>query len=446
MTIERPARRRRVLIDLTPLRRSHDLRALVAGQTVSVLGTQMAAVAIPYQVYALTHSSLDIGLVSFATLIPMLAGSVFGGPLVDAVDRRRLLIAVSIVMAVVSAGLALNAGGTPALWPLFVLPALVAGLSAVEDSALGAIVPNLVRRDEVPTANALFQALFQLGVVAGPAVCGLLLASTGTRTVFWINAASFAAATVAALAIAPQRPAGGGQPGSLSFLEGIGFLRGRPMIQGAFAIDINATVLGLPRVLFPALAVTVFHGGASTLGLLYAAPGAGALLGALTTGWVGRIERQGRAVIIAVIVWGLAIAAFGVTPWLPMALVLLAIAGWADVVSSVFRSTIVQLSVPDALRGRLTGLQIAVVTGGPRLGDLESGAVAAVFGPVAAVVSGGLGCVAGAVALAGLLPGFRRERAETARQEAGGAVAAVAEGAGRGRAVRAAMKRSRPKA
>ncbi|MEU6587437.1 MFS transporter [Nocardia sp. NPDC046763] len=408
--------RRRLFIDTSPLRRSFDLRALVAGQLVSVLGTQMAATAVPFEVYALTHSSLDIGLVSLATVVPLLAGSVFGGLVVDAVDRRRLLIAVSALMAVVNVGLAFDAGAAPALWPLFVGPAVTAGLSALEDSALNAVVPNLVRLDELPTANAMFQAVFQLSVIAGPALGGLLLAETGARIVFWINAANFAAATTAALAIAPQRPAGRGErPGVRSFLDGVRFLRGRPAIQGAFAIDINATILGMPRALFPAFAATVFHGGATTLGALYAAPGAGALLGALTTGWVGRVERQGRAVIIAVVVWGLAIAGFGVTPWLPGALALLALAGWADVVSSVFRSTIVQLSVPDALRGRLTGLQIAVVNGGPRLGDLEAGAVATTLGPVVSVVSGGLGCVAGAVALAGLLPGFRGQRAAMGR-------------------------------
>jgi Transmembrane secretion effector len=201
----------------------------------------------------------------------------------------------------------------------------------------------------------MFQALFQLGLVVGPALAGLLLAGTGIRFVYWIDAATFAAAAAAALVIAPQPPAGGGErPGLRSVLDGIRFVRGRPSIQGAFAIDLNATIFGMPRALFPALAAHVFGGGATTLGLLYAAPGAGALVGALTTGWVGHVKRQGRAVIIAVIVWGAAIAAFGLTTWLPAALALMAIAGWADVISAVFRSTIVQLSVPDALRGRLT--------------------------------------------------------------------------------------------
>jgi MFS family permease len=217
----------------------------------------------------------------------------------------------------------------------------------------------------------------------------------------------------AALAIGPQRPAGGGQrPGWRSVLEGVRFVRGRQAIQGSFLIDIGANVFGLPRALFPALAATVFGGGATTLGLLYAAPGAGALAGALTTGWVGHVRRQGRAVTVAVIVWGLAIIGFGLTPILPAALALLAVAGWADVISAVFRSAILQLSAPDALRGRLTGLHICVVTSGPRLGDLEAGAVAAAFGDTISVVSGGLACVASALLLVGLLPGFRRQHSE----------------------------------
>jgi MFS family permease len=404
---------RKLLIDIGPLRRSRDLRALVGGQFVSVLGSQMTGVAVPYQVYKLTGSSLDVGLVSLAALGPLLVGSLLGGSLVDAVDRRRLLIVVSVVMAAVSAGLAVNASSRPALWPLFVLPSLAAGLGTFEDSALGTVIPNLVRRADVPAANAVFQALFQFGLVVGPALAGLLLAGTGIRFVYWIDAATFGAAAIAALAIAPQPPADGGPPPGLrSVLEGLRFVQGRPVIQGAFVIDLNATIFGVPRALFPALAVKVFGGGPAVLGLLYAAPGVGALLGALTTGWVGQVQRQGRAVIIAVIVWGAAIAAFGLTSWLPAALALLAVAGWADVISAVFRSTIVQLAVPDALRGRLTGLQISVVTGGPRLGDVEAGAVAAAFGDTAAVVSGGLACVAGALLLAGLLPAFRRQRVE----------------------------------
>ena len=210
----------------------------------------------------------------------------------------------------------------------------------------------------------------------------LLLAGAGVRFVYWMDVASFGAAASGAFMMSPQPPRGATahRAGFRSIIEGLRFVRGRQAIQGAYLIDINAMVFGMPRALFPALAIKLFGGGAATLGLLYAAPGAGALIGALTTGWVSRIQRQGLAVIFAVIAWGAAITAFGLVHWLPAALTLLAAAGCADVISAVFRSTIIQLSAPDALRGRLAGLQIAVVTGGPRIGDLEAGAVATGFG------------------------------------------------------------------
>ena len=429
----RPARAaRRLLIDLTPLRRSRDFRRLVAGELVSVLGNQLTTVAIPYQVYQLTRSSLDVGLVSVTQLVPLIAGSLLGGSVVDAMDRRRLLMAAQVLMAACSAGLAVNADldpSRPALWPLFVLPALAAGFSGLDSAGRNAIVPNMVRRSEVSTANAIFQALFQFGLVAGPALAGLLLAGAGVRFVYWMDVASFGAALLAVFLISPQ-PAGEGarRPGLRSILEGLAFVRGRQAIQGAYLIDINAMVFGMPRALFPALAVSVFGGGASTLGFLYAAPGAGALAGALTTGWVSRIQRQGLAVIVAVIAWGAAVAAFGLVSWLPLALVLLALAGCADVISAVFRSTIIQLAVPDALRGRLAGLQIAVVTGGPRVGDLEAGAVAAGFGNTVSVVSGGLACIAGALVMARVLPGFRRQRMESGQHEAAATEGSPTEG------------------
>jgi MFS family permease len=425
------AARRRLLIDLTPLRRSRDFRSLMLGELVSVLGTQLTTVAVPFQVYQLTRSSLAVGLASMTQLVPLIAGSLFGGSAADAMDRRRLLMLAQLLMAGCSAGLAVNADLGTSLWPLFVLPALTAGVSGLDSAGRSAVVPNLVRRSEVATANAMFQALFQLGQVAGPAMAGLLLAGSGVRFIYWIDVASFGAALLFLLPISPQPPTGstGHRPGLRSILEGLSFVRGRQAIQGAYLIDINAMVFGMPRALFPALATTLFGGGASTLGFLYAAPGAGALIGALTTGWVSRIQRQGLAVIVAVIAWGAAITCFGLVRWLPAALALpaalvlpaalalLAAAGCADVISAVFRNTIIQLSVPDALRGRLGGLQIAVVTGGPRLGDLESGAVAAAFGDTVSVVSGGLACIGGALLLARLLPGFRRQRSEPARSQ-----------------------------
>jgi MFS family permease len=404
-------RARDLLIDITPLRRSRDFRALISGELASVLGSQLTAVAVPYQVYRLTHSSLDVGLVSLTALFPLIAGALIGGSLADAIDRRRMLLAVEALSALCSAGLAVNADTGAALWPLFVLPALAAGLSGCDSSARNAIVPNMVTRSEMPAANAMFQSLFQLGGVAGPAAAGLLLAGAGIRFIYWMDVAGYALCMVAVFAISPQRPPHTGHtPGLRSIAEGFRYLRGRQAIQGAYVLDINAMVFGMPRALFPALAATVFGGGARTVGFLYAAPGAGALIGAVTTGWVGRVSRQGLAVIIAVIVWGLAITGFGLVSWLPAALVLLAVAGWADVISAVFRNTIIQLSAPDELRGRLQGVQMAVVAGGPRLGDLEAGAVATAFGDSTSVISGGLACVVGAILLARLLPGFRRQQ------------------------------------
>jgi MFS family permease len=404
---------RHVLLDLSPLRRSRDFRALLGGLGVSTLGNQLTAVSVPYQVYAITHSSLFVGLVSLTQLFPLIAGSLLGGSVADATDRRRVLMLAQVLMAVCSAGLAVNADLGPSLWPLFVLPAVAAGFSGLDSAGRNAIVPNLVRRSEISTANAIFQTLFQLGQVAGPALAGLLLAGAGVRFVYWLDVATFGVALVALFLISPQPAqagAAGHRPGLRSILEGLRFVRGRQEIQGAYLIDINAMVFGMPRALFPALATTLFGGGTLTLGFLYAAPGAGALVGALTTGWVSRVRRQGLAVIVAVITWGIAITCFGLVSWLPGALALLAVAGWADVISAVFRSTIIQLAVPDALRGRLSGLQMAVVSGGPRVGDLEAGAVAAAFGDTVSVVSGGLACIAGALVLARLLPGFRHQR------------------------------------
>ena len=404
------------MLDLSPLRRSRDFRALIGGLGVSTLGSQLTAVSVPFQVYAITRSSLYVGLVSLAQLFPLIFGSVLGGSVVDSVDRRRVLLVVETLGALSSAGLALNADFGPALWPLFVFPAVTAALSGTDSSARNAMVPGMVGLRSVPAANAMFQALFQTGAIVGPAVAGLLLAGAGVHVVYWLDACSFLVALAAVLLISPQPPSSSGaaapRPGWRSTAEGLRFVRRTPTVQGAYLIDLNAMVFGMPRALFPALAATVFGGGATTVGLLYSAPGAGALLGALTSGWVGRVRRQGLAVICAVLVWGLAIAGFGLVRFLPAALALLAVAGLADVVSAVFRNTIIQFSGPDSLRGRLMGIQMAVVAGGPRLGDLEAGVVAAAFGETVSVVSGGLACVAGALLVARLLPGFRRQRSD----------------------------------
>jgi MFS family permease len=406
----------RILLDLTPLRRSRDYRALITGLGMSTLGTQLTTVAVPFQVYAVTRSSLMVGLVSLTQVIPLIIGSLLGGSLVDAMDRRKLLITVELIGAAGSAGLALNADLGPQLWPLFVFPALQASVSGIDSSARNAMVPRLVGLELLPAANAIFQSLFQTGAIVGPALAGLLLAGAGVHLIYWFDVLSFLAAITAVLTMSPQPPtaeelgSAPARPGWRSTLDGLRFVRRSQEVQGAYLIDVNAMVFGMPRALFPALAATTFGGGATTVGLLYAAPGAGALIGALTSGWVSRVRRPGLAVTGAVLVWGLSIAGFGVSRWLPLALLLLAVAGWADVLSAVFRNTIIQFAGPDGMRGRLMGVQMAVVAGGPRIGDLEAGSVADAFGNTFSVVSGGLACVAGALLIARALPGFTRQR------------------------------------
>jgi len=407
---------RRLFVDLGPLRRSRDFRVLYSGQLVSTLGSQLTVVAVPYQVYRMTHSSLDVGLISLTQLGPLLVFSLIGGSVADTHDRRRVLIVTELLLAASSTGLALN--GTlahPALWPLFALSACSGGLAGFDRPAFNASIARLVPPTDLAAGYALWQVQLQLGIVVGPALAGLLLSGAGLAVVYWIDVATFIVSFATVVALNPQPPLGEvGRASWKSVTEGLRYLKGRQVIQGVYLLDINAMVLGMPRALFPALGLNFFHGGAQAVGFLYAAPGAGALVGAITTGWVNSIRRQGLAVIVCVALWGAAIAAFGLVHVLWIALLLLAAAGWADVVSAVFRNTILQSAIPDSLRGRLSAVQIAVVQGGPRLGDLESGGVAQALGAQFSVVSGGVGCVAGALLLAGLLPGFRTHDAHAA--------------------------------
>ena len=404
---------RRLFVELNPLKNSGDFRLLFSGQLISTLGTQLTVVAVPYQVYRMTHSSLDVGLISLTQLGPLLVFSMIGGSVSDSHDRRRVLLVTELLMAVSSAGLAINGSiERPTLWPLFVLSAVSGALAGFDRPAFNASIPGMVGRADLAAAYALWQVQLQVGTVIGPAVGGVLLSSAGLATVYWIDVGTFLVSFASVAAMGPLEPvAGAGPAGWKSVVEGARYLKGRQVIQGVYLLDIDAMVFGMPRALFPALGLGLFHGGPRAVGYLYAAPGAGALVGALMTGWVNQVRRQGRAVIVAVVLWGVAITVFGLVRVLWLALILLALAGWSDVVSAVFRNTILQAAIPDSLRGRLSAIQIAVVQGGPRLGDLEAGVVADGFGAQFSVVSGGIACVAGAFLLAALLPGFRNQRA-----------------------------------
>ncbi len=401
----------RLWADLTPLRRHRDFRRLWTGQIISELGTQLTVVGVAYQAYRLTGSTLVVGLVSLVQLGPLLVGCLWGGAIADSMDRRRLLLLAQAVLAAATAGLAVNATlGRPRLWPLFVCTAVSAGFQGVDLPTRKAALPMLVSYEDLPSALALQQIIFQLAVVVGPAMAGVLIAVGGLSLVFWLDVVSFGAALVAVARLPPLVPQSRtSSAGLASIREGLRYLRGQRMLAATYWVDLDAMIFGMPRAVFPALALTVFGGGPGTLGLLYSAPGIGALAGALLTGWVGRVRRQGRAVIVAVLIWGAAIGAFGFVPSLWVALALLALAGAADVVSAVFRAAILQASVPERLQGRLSGTYIAVVTGGPRLGDLEAGVAAAAGGPQFAVWSGGLACMAGLGVLVWRVPELWRQ-------------------------------------
>ena len=292
------------IVDLEPLRRYPAFRRLWLGLAISQVGSQ-SPVAVFYQVYVMTGSSLDVGLVSLAKLGPALVGALLGGSVADAVDRRKMLVVTQIAMALCSVGLAWNSlADKPALWPIFVLAAVGAGFAGADSPARTAIMMNLVPWELFATANVLRQLLLQILLVLGPALGGLVLARFGVTAVYWIDVASFASAIGASLALPGLLPEGEiTKFGLRSIVEGFHYLRGRQAIQGCFVADLNAMILGMPTALFPAIALEHFHGGPQTVGYLYAAPGVGALVGMLLSGWTARVVRPGRAVVAAIVVW-----------------------------------------------------------------------------------------------------------------------------------------------
>jgi MFS family permease len=401
----------RITVDLTALRSSPELRWLVLGNFASGLGTQAGLVALPYQVYIETRSALLTGLLGAAELVPLVAMALLGGALADRMDRRRLLALDQIGLVLVPAALCAAAiAGSPPLLLLYVLGGLLAGFGALQNVARSAIVPNLVAREEMPAALAVNFGLYQLTMVFGPGLGGLLIAAAGIASAYAVDAASCLVMLAALRHLSPQLPERAGEPLAIgrSIGEGLGFVRRSPALLGSFAIDLSAMTFGMPRALFPVLAVSVYGAGASGTGLLFAAVSAGAAVAALTTRWLDHVRRLGLVTIAAVCVWGLAIAAAGLVSSLWPAAALLAVAGAADSVSAVCRSVINQTVTPDALRGRMSSVFSLVVTSGPRLGDIEAGVVASLASPRFSVLSGGLACVAGAVVVAAAFPQLAR--------------------------------------
>lgn len=403
-----------LLPDTTPLRESRSFRLLWIGQLISLSGSQLRLVALPYQIFLLTGSSFAVGLIGVFQAVPLLLLSLFGGVIADAVDRRRLLLITQVGLGAVSLALAIATQlGFASVPLLYLLTAVGACFSALDNPTRASLAPTLVDRRLIRAAMALNQTVFQFGLVFGSVVAGIVIGRLGLAGAYWLDVASFAASFVAVwLMRTPPRVATERQPVLHALAEGVRYLAATRILLATMSLDFLATFFGSPRALFPYYAERVFHVGPEGLGLLYASMGAGALVAAVGSGWTARVQRQGLTVLVAVSVWGLAIALFGVLDEraFGLALVLLAIANGADAVSSIFRGTILQVIVPDSLRGRLNSINIMFVLGGPQLGQFESGAVAALASPVASVVSGGGACVLSVLAVAAWIPEIVRYR------------------------------------
>lgn len=407
----------RLFADLTPLRVSKPFRRLWAALGISNIGQQMTAVAVGLQVYDLTKSSFMVGLVGLFQLIPLVGFGLYGGSLSDAFDRRMVGLISAIGLWVCSIGLLIQSSlDLRSVTVLYALIAVQSAFFAVGSPARQAIIPRLVSVELLPSANALSMLTWNLGFTLGPLLGGLLVATSGTVTLPYLVDVLGFGVVVWAMWRLPKLPpvvvpgAVAPRAGWTSVKEGFVFLKGKRNLQMTFYEDLIAMVFGMPRALFPAIAAQWYGGSirdvATVLGLLAAAPAAGALLSGVFSGPLGRVRWQGRAIVISIVVWGVAVALFGGVRWLPLALLLLAIAGAADNVSAVFRSTILQSATPDEYRGRLQGVFTVVVAGGPRLGDVEAGTVAVVFGETVSVISGGVACVLLAIGLSAAVPQF----------------------------------------
>jgi MFS family permease len=407
--IREPGLLGRLVVDLGPLRRYPAFRRLFVGQTISTFGSEVAAVAAPFQLYDLTHSTLQVGLLSICELVPLLTLTIVGGAIADAVDRRRLLLVTEVLLALVALGFAFNASlAEPRVWAIYVLVTLAMSVFSVGVAGMNTVIPRLVQPNELAAANAIENVYGSTTNVAGPALGGLLIAVLGLKVAYLLDAGTFAASLWSVWRLPPLKAEHAERPGLRRIAEGFRFVKRKKVLLGMFLVDSNAMVFGMPRALFPALALHRFDGGAGVLGLMYAAPYAGALTASLLSGWIAHVRRQGLIVSIAAALWGVAIVAFGFAESLWLALLFLAAAGAADNVSAVLRGTILWTVTPDALRGRVSGIEFAQVAATPAIGNVEAGLVASLTSLRFSIVSGGLLCVVGTVLIALVVPAFNR--------------------------------------
>jgi MFS family permease len=399
----------RAAVDVTPLRAYPDFRRLWIGQAISFVGGEVTFVAMPFQVFELTHSTLALGLFSLTQLVPLLTLTLVGGAIADAFDRRRLLLVTETAEALAVGGLAVNAAlPHPSVAACFALATVAAACFSTGVGAMRALTARLVPAEELAAATAVNGVYYGLGGVAGPAVAGLLIKGVGLDWAYGLDSFSFVASVVALYALPAMPPLGDvDRPSVRSILDGFGFVRRQKVVLGFFVVDTTAMIFGMPLALFPALAVDRF-GDPAAVGYLYAAPAAGALVASLGSGWVSHARRQGIAVVVAASAWGAAVAAFGFSTRLWLALLLVALAGGADQISAIFRSTMMLTLTPDELRGRLSGIEFMQVASAPSLGNLEAGVLASLTSLRFSIVSGGLACIAGCLLCALAFPALIR--------------------------------------
>ena len=394
--------------------RNRDYALLFWGQLISSGGTKIRAVALLWQIFVISHSNVAVGTLGLVQAVPRLVLSIVGGVFADALDRRKMLMIINVSLATTSAALAITTILGIINIPLIYAIALISSaVSAFEFPTRQAIVPTLVRREEIADALSLNMVGMQVTSIVATAVGGFVIAWVGLANTYWIDFVSYFVVVAALLLmVVPLVPAEKrAQVGLEAFAEGWRFLRAHPIILAALSLDFCATFFGSPRALLPYYASSVYHTGAQGLGILLAATSIGAVVLAPLTGRIGRFKRQGVGVVLAVLGWGVAIVLFGVAPgvlWLGV--FFLAVAGAADMVSMILRSIIVQLTSPDELRGRMSAVNAMFVIGGPMLGQFESGVVAAVLTPELSVVTGGAACIVATLAIAAKVPALLKAR------------------------------------
>jgi len=414
----------RLLPDLAPARDHPAYRRLLAGDLLSTLGSSMTSFAVVLQIWDLTRSSLAVGLLGL-TFVPVLFVGLLGGAIADSVDRRKLALAVSVALMATSAAFAAQAYARLAphwqLWLLYTLTMVQAVLQATAAPSRRTFMPRLVPPEQLTAAVALNTLSSRIVMLAGPALAGLIAASWGVRACYAIDAVSFVASLYATARLPAMRPAGQEtgrrRVSPAAAAEGLRFIGRKPLLVAAFLTDLDAMLLGLPVALFPALNAAHFGGSPRTLGLLNAAVGAGGLVSAVLSGPATRVTRQGRGMLAGTMIWGAAIACFGLTASLPLALLMLAVAGAADTLTVTFRSAMVQAATPDELRGRVSSVEYIIGTGGAPVGNVEAGTVAALTTPVVSTVAGGLGCLVIAALIGLTFPAFTRYRRQPGDRE-----------------------------